>query len=793
MKKIYILSLFLLLTATTTIFAQKETYNWIFGQNTYISWNNPQSLPATGVMGTSGSTTLNNLPGLTAYTSPMDTHEGCFALSDANGNLMFFSDGQTVWKKDMSVMTNGTGLLGHISSAQSGIIIPFPGSTSKYIIISAGYTDSNVLVYSVVDMAAQSGDGEVVSTQKNKPFQGAVGGFLGESVMAVRHANGRDYWIVAPTRSQTAGGSYFNVWLITPSGVQASAPVKTAQIPGVVLYNTTIAGGDLKYWQNCGYLKMSPNGKHLAWGTWTSGRYLIVANFDNATGAISSVKSIPTKNTNSLDLDYYGVEFSKDGKYLFTSSNSTTYTNYIRIWDFDALVKASNPSTVTPVTRSTSGSNTWLGAMQMGPDNRIYVATYTSPYSSYLYVIDKPDLGGTAPIYQLPSGLLGTGRSRTGLPSFSASWWMIPIVPISGNPNLCQGDSDGYRLTIPPSATDMGVAYTIWDWGDGNIENPDTSITPGTVQEYTHTYSTVGTYIITVRAYNSSNVLINDWIANLEVKVSASPTILVNNATVCYGDNATLSVTPSAGAIVKWYLTQDASETPFLQNTNSYTINNATVDKTYYVEAENGDCSTGRVPISLTVGQVLISIPNTSITVCAGERVSLSGSTNNYRYTTIDWYTTPTGGTPVLTGNPVLTPVFNTPQSITYYAEGRDTQTGCVSLTRTEVTITVVAKPLITSVTPDVAICTGTKASLSGVVQGGDIIDWYTVPFGGLPVFSSDSGVVVQTANLDRTTVYYAEARATTSGCVSVGRTKVTVTVKPCVMPVNPNIHLYTK
>jgi hypothetical protein len=56
------------------------------------------------------------------------TTEGCASMSDDLGNLLFYTDGVTVWNRNHLPMTNGTLLNGHASSTQSGIIVQKPNS-----------------------------------------------------------------------------------------------------------------------------------------------------------------------------------------------------------------------------------------------------------------------------------------------------------------------------------------------------------------------------------------------------------------------------------------------------------------------------------------------------------------------------------------------------------------------------------------------------------------------------------------------------------------------------------------
>src|SRR6185436_120483 len=107
MKKIL---LPLILLFSFTVYSQHEADNWYFGTHAGLNFFNGTATPIVG--------------------SAMDTNEGCATISDNNGNLLFYTDGVTVWDHNHQVMQNGTGLMGGISSTQSSICIPLPGSTT---------------------------------------------------------------------------------------------------------------------------------------------------------------------------------------------------------------------------------------------------------------------------------------------------------------------------------------------------------------------------------------------------------------------------------------------------------------------------------------------------------------------------------------------------------------------------------------------------------------------------------------------------------------------------------------
>ena len=65
---------------------------------------------------------------------PINSGEGSSSISDSNGQLLFYTDGVTVWDKNNAVMQNGTGLMGNGSSTQSALIVPC--TCDKYFIFT---------------------------------------------------------------------------------------------------------------------------------------------------------------------------------------------------------------------------------------------------------------------------------------------------------------------------------------------------------------------------------------------------------------------------------------------------------------------------------------------------------------------------------------------------------------------------------------------------------------------------------------------------------------------------------
>ena len=84
---------------------------------------------------------------------------------------------------------------------------------------------------------------------------------------------------------------------------------------------------------------------------------------------------------------------------------------------------------------------------------------------------------------------------------------------------------------------------------------------------------------------------------------------------------------------------------------------------------------------------------------------------------TIDWYANPSGGTALLSGNTAYTtPVISS--TTTYWAEARNTTSGCLSLTRTAVNATIKPLPTVIFTPANRSICTGDTAKFTLTSNG---------------------------------------------------------------------------
>lgn len=175
-----------------------------------------------------------------------------------------------------------------------------------------------------------------------------------------------------------------------------------------------------------------------------------------------------------------------------------------------------------------------------------------------------------------------------------------------------------------------------------------------------------------------------------------------------------------------------------------------------------------------------IYIPQITNTIgasrCDSGTLTLSASASGG---TVTWYDSPTGGTPLATGNTFTTP--NISATTSYYVDAYDNL--CPSTTRTLVTAIVNAIPTVTSSIPG-TVCDSGSVTLQATASIGNI-QWFATPTGGNAIGSGDT---FTTPSIATTTIFYAEA--VNNGCPSLTRIPVTATVFPVPSVNNETISL---
>jgi hypothetical protein len=442
------------LSVSSPCFAQHETDHWACGNYSFFRFGSGLSQAGEA--------------------SRMRQLEGSAVVSDAqSGQLLFYSDGVSVWGKDHQLLPNGTGLKGSPTSTQSALIVPFPGREGQYYLFSVkAYDDGpdGSLHYSVVDTRLRNGLGDV--TEKNRLLESMTT----EKLTAVPHANGHDYWILSHAWNSDA----FLVYLLTSEGITESKRMAVGSFH---------AKGKVSDAESMGYLKASPNGKMLAAAVYGTDRPFEVFDFDAGKGEITNARSLGNFT------GQYGVSFSPDNTRLYLTGLYAHQDAYV----FDLKAGTKKPLAIGEESRSGKQQLRIAGALQLGIDGRLYTsfgrAQVDGTYK--LAVLETPDRAEPSPAW-----LTLPGRNRApvfGLPNFMQSVFNTEKTGISsGEKTLAYPNPvSGGTLTIFQKAV-TAEAVRVTDLQGKDIRTGDIKLLPDRIVLNTASWPSGQTYLVQV-------------------------------------------------------------------------------------------------------------------------------------------------------------------------------------------------------------------------------------------------------------------------------------------------------
>ncbi|MDA9584954.1 T9SS type B sorting domain-containing protein, partial [Flavobacteriaceae bacterium] len=399
------------------------------------------------------------------------TLEGCSTFSNSDGELLFYSDGTTVYDKNHDIMyyTNGNpgnNLLGNSSAAQSGMIIPKPLNNDIYYLFTVTDNNSNTgfNVYTI-DMSLNGGNGQIIDEDGDGIFFSQLqAGSWSEKVAAVKGQECNTFWVV------TAHNNQFFSYKVDENGVN-----ETPEISNV---SSSI--------NNRGYLKISPDGTKLVVANQGDSN-AVLYDFNNLTGEVSNDETFLAEGFN--DNDPYGIEFSVDSKKLYISTvQGFRYTlsepavTY-KLFQYDLTVTNIPGSQILIHEQTPSDADYpeggFRGALQLAPNGKIYATiplAYEDPvsFATHLDVIENPTADGTDVVFTKDALFLDGRTSTQGLPPFISSLLLpIDISDNSGttinNQDLkyCIGDTISFSVTDPDVISGGSIPEFNWSFNDG--------------------------------------------------------------------------------------------------------------------------------------------------------------------------------------------------------------------------------------------------------------------------------------------------------------------------------------
>ncbi len=368
------LIMLLIVFSINHVTGQKQANNWYFGENAGLSFGSGSPIAQTDGW--------------------LSTMEGTATISTEDGELLFYTDGVQVLDSSHTQMQNGFGLLGNNSSTQPAIIIPKPNSENLFYIfttddVAHGNGGDYGLNYTLVDMDLEDGLGDVVDSVKNITLTTP----MCEKITAVVHANNIDVWLIA----QKWETNHIYSYLITEEGVNHTPIIsELGEIISGSIHNAK------------GYMKVSANGTRLAKAN--AGLHSVeVFDFDDETGLVSNPMLIT-----EFPGEPYGIEFSQNNNILYVNTWKTNYIKEFSQFDLEA-------GTIDEIIASKFiVANGTEGALQLAPDDRIYVAMNGN---GSLSIINFPNYIGEDCGFEYGTISLGGRYGRWGLPNFMQSFF----------------------------------------------------------------------------------------------------------------------------------------------------------------------------------------------------------------------------------------------------------------------------------------------------------------------------------------------------------------------------------
>ncbi|WMN06160.1 PKD domain-containing protein [Marivirga arenosa] len=523
----------------------------------------------------------------------IQAEEGCTTVSDDNGDLLFYTNGETIWDSQHNVMANGTDLGGDPAASQGVVAVTHGSDPSLYYLFlnEDASTGSNIFSYALIDMKLNNGLGDVV-LKGRKIYSRST-----EKVAAqgVQNTN---------VLTHELGSNSFRYYPVNDQGINAAEFISE----GSNYFSNSSANG---------YLKYAAGGDKIAQAYNSGGAFIDYIRRDSVNGWEEALIDVNFGGT------VYGIEFSPSSNLLYATINDGANSMLLQIPVDDdySIDDIQNPDSVTVADLGFEA-----GALQTGPNGQIYIAANNSPD---VYTIGAPDQrydpadGANLASSLQPFNLAGR-TSRLGLPNFvqnlstpSQEPSIAVIASCTSDQIILQGNGttnfDQFNWTITPIGSTNSV-YT----SNSQNDTLDIQLDPGQ-------------YEASLRITNEcgyDNLLVE----NFELYPSPDVSNVSNTRTFC-GTTLTLGddIVDEPGHTYVWN-TGDTTQTIDVTETGNYSVT---------ITSVNGCISTADIfvgpPYEVDLGGDRIVCQDASLRLNAG------GSASTYRWFVDDVQQTASG------------------------------------------------------------------------------------------------------------------------------------------------------
>ena len=456
MKPLYV---FLLCLCGLTGLGQKHDYVWYSGYESY--GYNPNTYDS--IVGTN-KIFFDDQFNVERDSLGMDFERGNMTMCDPNGNLLFYTNYVRVNNALQETMVNGDSLsysnyfsiidpgayTRGVRYSSANICVPTQ-NPNRYIIFSSlldassqGNVEVNGINYSVIDVSAANGRGELVIKDSD-----VVQEKLSCAIAATKTGDAKGWWVVYQKENSNCLGI---------SGIDSAENIIE---PKGYCGGLNIDKGEINN------LCFSSDGKKLvAVSNYTNAlrsyAKVSIYNFDRCTGELLLTHSFNSQQLIDSGASTWGMAPSPNSRFMYLFAN---------FYIFQLDLESPDPQHAMMVVAEDDGFQApfFMGFYQgqLAPDGKIYISSGNTNY--YLHTIHNPDEFGTA---------CNVGLHDKKLPAVTAG---VPYYP---NYRLeaisCTGTSvsdivekEKILKVFPNPASDIATidyGYTDWSKGEASLE-----------------------------------------------------------------------------------------------------------------------------------------------------------------------------------------------------------------------------------------------------------------------------------------------------------------------------------
>ena len=237
-------------------------------------------------------------------------------------------------------------------------------------------TSIQKLLYTKIDRTANNGLGKVI--EKNIPL--LVGdetlGFHHAS--AVRHANGRDWWIILPNQLEPI----YYLFLLSPNGIEGPETQEIGFPPNQPIQ-----------YELFGISLFSQDGSKYIDHNMFKGEGFKVFDFDRCSGLLSNPVKVENETGFEASNATTGIAFSPSGRFVYMTYN-LNYKKRLVQYDLEAPNIVASEVLLSECNGPVSHQECSFTIPVLAPDNKIYVGAKID--SVAYHIIHQPDSLGLA-------------------------------------------------------------------------------------------------------------------------------------------------------------------------------------------------------------------------------------------------------------------------------------------------------------------------------------------------------------------------------------------------------------